>query len=72
MTAHVDLSPTILEMAEMKQRAEFDGRKIPITEGDLTQRENNDADEYTNVEFWEGASYNCWSSSSPYYMRTKY
>ncbi|KAF2794585.1 alkaline phosphatase-like protein [Melanomma pulvis-pyrius CBS 109.77] len=57
VTAHVDLSPTILEMAGMAQRDEFDGRKIPITAEDLTKRENNDADEYANVEFWAGASY---------------
>ncbi|KAF2677191.1 alkaline phosphatase-like protein [Lentithecium fluviatile CBS 122367] len=57
VTAHVDISPTILDMAGMQQRDEFDGRKIPITDATLTQRENNEADEYANVEFWEGASY---------------
>ncbi|CAI6330737.1 unnamed protein product [Periconia digitata] len=57
VTAHVDLSPTILEMAGMKQRDDFDGRKIPITDGDLDQREKSDADEYANVEFWEGTSF---------------
>ncbi|KAF2178650.1 alkaline phosphatase-like protein [Zopfia rhizophila CBS 207.26] len=57
VTAHVDLSPTILKMAGVPQRADFDGRPIPITAGDIQQREGSDGDEYSGVEFWEGASY---------------
>lgn len=59
ITAHVDLSPTILEMTGLAQRDEFDGRRIPLTDSDLTTRENIEADEYANVEFWAGASYRC-------------
>lgn len=63
VTAHVDLAPTILDMAGMSQRAEFDGRPIPHTAADIDSRESSDQDEYTNVEFWEGASYKCTSST---------
>ncbi|KAF2108786.1 alkaline-phosphatase-like protein [Lophiotrema nucula] len=57
VTAHVDLSPTILKMAGAAQRDDFDGRPIPLTEADISQREGSAGDEYSNVEFWEGATY---------------
>ena len=59
VTAHVDLAPTILNMAGAAQRNDFDGRRIPLTQADITQREGSTGDEYSNVEFWEGASYKC-------------
>ncbi|KAF2741563.1 sulfatase [Polyplosphaeria fusca] len=57
ITAHVDLSPTILDIAGAKQRANFDGRPIPHTASALNQRETSSSDEHTNAEFWVGASY---------------
>lgn len=61
VTAHVDLSPTILKLAGGKKSSgkDFDGRVMPVTKADLDQRESNGKDEYSNVEFWESATYKC-------------
>lgn len=59
VTTHVDLAPTILDMAGMKPRDGFDGRKIPYSAADIQQREDSGQDEHANVEFWTGTTFKC-------------
>lgn len=51
VTAHTDLAPTIMRIAGQKQRADFDGAAIPLTESDhaIARAERQ---EHVNVEFW--------------------
>ncbi|KKY17570.1 putative arylsulfatase [Phaeomoniella chlamydospora] len=57
VSAHVDLAPTILHMAGIAQRPDFDGTPIPYTSTSIQQQEGTDADEHANIEFWTGATY---------------
>jgi N-acetylglucosamine-6-sulfatase len=57
VSAHIDLAPTIMKMAGLKQRADFDGKVIPHTSEAISKREGSAADEHANIEFWVGASY---------------
>jgi len=57
ISAHVDLAPTILKMAGIHQRADFDGKPIAHTAAAIEKREGAAADEHANIEFWVGATY---------------
>lgn len=57
VSSHVDVAPTILEMAGMDQRDEFDGKAIAFTREKMQQRTRSATDEHTAVEFWTGASF---------------
>ncbi|KAH8806191.1 arylsulfatase [Xylogone sp. PMI_703] len=57
VSAHIDLAPTILKMANVSQRADFDGKPIPYTSEDIQREKGSGADEHTNVEFWTGATF---------------
>lgn len=62
VTAHVDFAPTVFDMAGISQRSSFDGKSIPHTAADISAREENEADEHSNVEFWTGATFKSESS----------
>ena len=52
VTAHTDLAPTILKIAGGEwDRADFDGRPIPLSEKDI-ERAEGEIQEHVNVEFW--------------------
>ncbi|KAI9744302.1 MAG: hypothetical protein M1818_002454 [Claussenomyces sp. TS43310] len=57
VSAHIDLSPTFLDMAGIPQHADFDGTPMPYKAADIEAKESSGNDEHTNVEFWTGASY---------------
>jgi N-acetylglucosamine-6-sulfatase len=57
VSAHIDLAPTILDMAGIEQRKEFDGRPIAITQERIDNRNKAETDEHTAVEFWTGATF---------------
>lgn len=57
VSAHVDLAPTILKMAGIRQRADFDGKPIAHTAAAIEKQEGAAADEHANIEFWVGANY---------------
>lgn len=59
VTAHVDLAPTILHLAGVEQRADFDGIPIPLPPSHGKRRPHGITDshhkrrpEHANVEFW--------------------
>lgn len=51
VTAHVDLAPTIMQLAGMPLRDDFDGAAIPLTKPDQ-KKAINDRQEHVTVEFW--------------------
>jgi N-acetylglucosamine-6-sulfatase len=72
VSAHVDLAPTILKMAGIEQRKEFDGRPIAFTQERIESRTKADTDEHTAVEFWTGATYLGEIQSASLQMPCKY
>ena len=53
VSAHADLSPTILHLAGLDPRPDFDGSAIPLTASDLLAvEESAERGEHVNVEFW--------------------
>ena len=54
VTAHTDLAPTILKIANGDwKRGDFDGSPIPLTKGSLIEEEKvGNRQEHVNVEFW--------------------
>ena len=64
VTAHVDLAPTIMNLAGIDHQG-FDGKQIPVKNpnGDG----GNTHDEYTGVEFWTGQNF-----SKPFLLRESY
>lgn len=53
VTAHTDLSPTILRLAGIPLRDDFDGAPIPLTSHDQdTVKLTGERSEHVNVEFW--------------------
>lgn len=47
VTTHVDLVPTLFEIAGIEQREDFDGTPVPLIEDSKSTRH-----EHVNVEFW--------------------
>ena len=56
VTAHIDLSPTILKLAGAKPRPDFDGTPVPLTRSELQEAETT-RQEHVNVEFWGIAAF---------------
>jgi N-acetylglucosamine-6-sulfatase len=53
VTAHADLSPTIVHLAGLDPRPDFDGSVIPVTKSALFAVEaSGERGEHVNVEFW--------------------
>jgi N-acetylglucosamine-6-sulfatase len=53
VTAHADLSPTILHLAGLDARPDFDGSAIPVTQSALLAVEKSgERGEHVNIEFW--------------------
>lgn len=55
VTTHTDLAPTLLEIAGIPLRNDFDGLPIPLTEDGLSQAEET-RHEHVTVEHWGFAS----------------
>ncbi|KAL1988641.1 hypothetical protein VTN96DRAFT_8341 [Rasamsonia emersonii] len=47
VTTHIDLAPTVFQIAGIKQREDFDGVPVPLTRNSRATRH-----EHANVEFW--------------------
>ncbi len=56
ITAHIDLSPTILKLAGAKPRPDFDGSPVPLTKSEL-QDAISSRQEHVTVEFWGIAAF---------------
>jgi len=53
VSAHADLSPTILHLAGIAPRPDFDGSAIPLTTSSLlAAEESSERGEHVNIEFW--------------------
>ncbi|KAK4452162.1 alkaline-phosphatase-like protein [Podospora aff. communis PSN243] len=53
VTTHVDLAPTILELAGAPSRADFDGEAIPLTGRGIEEAEiKGERHEHVTVEYW--------------------
>ncbi|KAN0104259.1 Arylsulphatase [Hyaloscypha variabilis] len=53
VSAHADLSPTILSLAGLAPRPDFDGSAIPLTSSSvLPAKESGERGEHVNIEFW--------------------
>lgn len=51
VTTHTDMAPTILDIAGVPRRKDFDGVKIPLTLDDLSSQ-LGDRHEHVNIEHW--------------------
>lgn len=69
VSAHIDLSPTILHMAGITQRSAFDGKPIPVSATAIQAQEASGADEHVNIEFWTGQTYSS-KLYQPHELRT--
>lgn len=47
VTTHIDLAPTVFQIAGIEQREDFDGVPVPLTRNSGATRH-----EHANVEFW--------------------
>ncbi|KAH8891800.1 Arylsulphatase [Thozetella sp. PMI_491] len=56
VTAHIDLSPTILKLAGAQPRPDFDGTPVPLTKPELEQAITG-RQEHVTVEFWGIAAF---------------
>ncbi|EOO00839.1 putative arylsulfatase protein [Phaeoacremonium minimum UCRPA7] len=56
VTAHVDLAPTILELAGAPLRADFDGDAVPLTKLGI-ERAVKERHEHVTVEYWGFAAF---------------
>ncbi|OAA57553.1 arylsulfatase [Niveomyces insectorum RCEF 264] len=55
VTTHIDLAPTLLQLARAPARADFDGEPIPLTAHDLDAAAVDDGSgrhEHVTVEYW--------------------
>lgn len=53
VSTHADLSPTILHLAGLDPRPDFDGSAIPLTKSDLRDvEESAERGEHVSIEFW--------------------
>ncbi|EXA35193.1 hypothetical protein FOVG_13954 [Fusarium oxysporum f. sp. pisi HDV247] len=51
VTSHTDLAPTILRMAGIKARPDFDGLSVPLSRNEINQGAKASA-EHLGIEFW--------------------
>lgn len=56
VTTHIDLAPTLLELAGAPSRADFDGDAIPLNKHDLKEAETS-RHEHVTVEYWGFAAF---------------
>lgn len=52
VTSHTDVVPTLFDLAGIKQRSEFDGTPIPVTDGAVAKAMSNRKRDHVGVEFW--------------------
>ena len=51
VTTHTDIAPTVFEILGLKQREDFDGAVIPLTDDGITNAVAH-RHEHVNVEYW--------------------
>lgn len=54
VTTHIDLAPTLLKLAGVRLRSDFDGTPIPVLPGPGTRRHEHVAVEYWGIALAEG------------------
>lgn len=67
VTTHVDLAPTILQLAGAPLRADFDGVSIPLSKNAVSKAKKN-RHEHVTVEFW-GIAVSEGGTPDDYYIR---
>lgn len=61
VTSHTDLAPTILHMAGIKLKSDFDGLPVPLTRNEINKKSEARA-EHVGIEYWGVSVDESWSS----------
>ncbi|KEF57018.1 arylsulfatase [Exophiala aquamarina CBS 119918] len=51
-TSHTDLAPTILSLAQIPLRKDFDGTPMPMTPQTMAEAVNSPMHDHVNIEYW--------------------
>jgi arylsulfatase len=55
-TSHTDLAPTILELAKIPLRKDFDGTPMPVTRQTMAEAKKSPMHDHVNIEYWGTAA----------------